>query len=224
MMNSRQLVLDLPFRTAQGRADFFVAMSNEEAVAWLDRWPNWPGHNLFLYGPEGCGKSHLLEVWRTKSKALVIKTSQLTQDNVKNIADYNSVALDQIDHNFEPELLLHLYNLLQERGAFFLLAGRVSPRQLQISLPDLRSRLLAVPVVRIMPPDDGLLVAVMAKLFSDRQVLVGQDVLSFLAARIERSFAAVEKIVNRVDEISLSGKRPITVHSARAAISGVEEE
>ena len=154
---------------------------------------------------------------------MIIKPSQITQSNVEKIADYNSVALDQLDQNCEPEPLLHLYNLLQERGAFFLLAARVPPRQLLISLPDLRSRLLAAPVVRILPPDDGLLVAVMAKLFSDRQVLVGQDVLSFLAARIERSFAAVEQIVNRLDQLSLSGKRPITVYSANAAISSIEE-
>lgn len=224
MINARQLVLDLPIRTAQGRAEFFVSMSNEEAVAWLDRWPHFPGHNLFLYGPAGCGKSHLIEVWRVKSKALVIKPSQLIQSNIEKFADYDAVALDGIDHKLEPEPLLHLYNLLQERGAFLLLASRVPPGQLQISLPDLRSRLLAIPVVRIFPPDDGLLVAVMAKLFADRQVLVGQDVLSFLAARIERSFAAVEQIVNHIDEISLSGKRPITVHSASAAISWIEEE
>ena len=222
-MNSRQLVLDLPFRTAQDRADFFVSMSNEEAVAWLDRWPDWPGLNLFLYGPEGCGKSHLLEVWRTKTEALVIKPSQLTQTNLENIGAYNSVALDEIDHNFEPELLLHLYNLLQERGSFLLLASRYPPRKLLISLPDLRSRLLAVPVVGIRPPDDELLVAVMAKLFSDRQVLVNQDVLSFLSARIERSFSAVEQIVNHLDALSLSGQRPITVPTASAAILSIEE-
>ena len=148
----------------------------------------------------------------------------MTHANVENIGAYKSVALDQIDQNFEPEVLLHLYNLLQERRSYLLLASRFPPRQLQITLPDLRSRLLAVPGVRILSPDDDLLVAVMAKLFSDRQVLVNRDVLSFLSARIERSFVAVEQIVHRIDELSMSGQRPITVRIARAAILSIEEE
>ncbi len=223
MIKSDQLVLDLPFRTALGRAEFFVTQSNEKAVAWLDRWPDWPGPAIFLHGPEGCGKSHLIRVWCTKSEAVAIKPAQLTIAAVPEIAGYGSVALDQADHIVEHEPLLHLYNLLREQGGSLLLACRTPPRQLRIPLADLRSRLLAAQAVRILPPDDRLLIAVMAKLFSDRQVLVGQDVLAFLVARIERSFAAAERAVNRLDHVSLSGQRPITVHSASAAISSFDE-
>ena len=222
MIKTAQLVLDLPFRTALGRADFFVTQSNEEAVAWLDRWPDWPGPAIFLHGPEGCGKSHLIQVWCTKSDAVAIKPAQLTNAAVPKIAGYGSVALDQADHIVDYEPLLHLYNLLREQGGFLLLACRIPPRQLWIPLADLRSRFLAAQAVGIQPPDDELLLAVMAKLFADRQVRVGQEVLSFLVARIERSFAAAERAVDRLDRISLSGQRPITVPTASAAISSFD--
>jgi len=222
MIKSDQLFLDLPFRTALGRVDFFVTQSNEAAVAWLDRWPDWPEPALFLYGPQGCGKSHLIRVWCTRTGAVAITPAQLTLAAVPEIAGYGSVALDQVDYIVEYEPLLHLYNILREQGGFLLLASRIPPRQLSIPLADLRSRFLAAQAVGIQPPDDELLLAVMAKLFADRQVWVGQEVLSFLVARIERSFAAAERAVNRLDRISLSGQRPITVHTASAAISSFD--
>src|SRR3954471_12046435 len=64
--------LEFPHRASFAGADFLVSTSNEAAVAWLDRWPDWPGPGLALYGPPGCGKSHLADVWRLKSGAVVL--------------------------------------------------------------------------------------------------------------------------------------------------------
>jgi DnaA regulatory inactivator Hda len=219
-----QLILDLPARKSQGRADFLVTGSNSDAVAWLDQWPDWPGHALCLYGPKGSGKSHLLHLWCAQTQARRITPAQLLDANVPELAALGAVALDDAGADLgaaasPAEPLLHLYNLLREQGGYLLLAARQPPKQWQIALPDLRSRILAAPAVGIQAPDDQLLVAVMAKMFADRQVRVGADVLSYLAARIERSFAAAEAAVIRLDRTSLSGQRPITVPLARAAMA-----
>ncbi|MBT4487732.1 MAG: DNA replication protein [Rhodospirillaceae bacterium] len=219
MNTADQLILELPLRTAQGRADFLVTGSNADAVAWLDRWPDWPGPAMCIHGPEGCGKSHLLQVWCAQTKAIAIVPAQLTTASVPNLAARGAIALDMADAVVDPEPLLHLYNLLAEHGGFLLLASRKPPIQWGLSLADLRSRVLAAPSVGILPPDDRLFMAVMAKMFADRQVRVGQDVLLFLAARIERSFAAAERAVTRLDHNSLSGQRAITVRSARALLA-----
>lgn len=223
MSATQQLVLDLPARKAQGRADFLVTDSNSEAVAWLDRWPDWPGHALCLFGPQGCGKSHLLHLWRARARARPLTTAQLLAGDVPEIAAHGAVALDDAVglEGDAQKMLLHLYNLLREQGGFLLLAARHPPMRWRLSLPDLRSRLLAAPAVGIQAPDDQLLLAVMAKMFADRQVRVGPDVLSYLAARIERSFAAAEAAVVELDRASLSGQRPITVPLARAAIKSI---
>ncbi len=214
-----QLILDLPVRAAQGRADFLVTGSNDEAVAWLDRWPDWPSPAMCIFGPEGCGKSHLLQVWCARTEAAAIMPENLTAASVPELAARGAVALDRAEAIVNPEPLLHLYNLLAEQGGFLLLADRKPPRQWRLPLADLRSRLLAAPAAGIEPPDDRLLMAVMAKLFADRQVRVAPDVLSFLVARIERSFAAAERVVKHLDHNSLSGQRPITIHSARAVLA-----
>jgi len=218
-----QLILDLSVRQAQGRADFLVTDSNTDAVAWLDQWPDWPGPALCLYGPKGCGKSHLLHLWCARTNARRITPAQLNGTAIPELAAHGAVALDDVvtpqGEIAAMEPLLHLYNLLCEQGGYLLLTGQRPPRQWQVSLADLRSRLLAAPAVGIQPPDDQLLMAVMAKMFADRQVRVGPDVLFYVASRIERSFAAAEAAVIGLDRISLSGQRPITVPLARAAIA-----
>ncbi len=77
-MTSRQLALDLGHRPAYGQGDFLVSDSNADAVAWLDRWPDWPAGGLALWGPPGCGKSHLVNVWRARSGARLLTTDELT--------------------------------------------------------------------------------------------------------------------------------------------------
>ena len=57
-------VLGLPLSVGQIG---LVAPSNEAAVAWIDRWPDWPGSALVVHGPPGSGKTHLAEVWRARS-------------------------------------------------------------------------------------------------------------------------------------------------------------
>jgi DnaA regulatory inactivator Hda len=220
-----QLILDLSVRQAQGRANFLVTGSNADAVAWLDQWPDWPGHALCLYGPKGSGKSHLLNLWCMRTNARRIALEQLNDASVLELAAHGTVALDDAvtpqGTIVEMEPLLHLYNLLREQGGYLLLTARRPPRQWQVPLADLRSRLMAAPTVGIQLPDDQLLVAVMAKMFADRQVLVGPGVLSYVASRIERSFGAAAAAVIDLDRTSLSGQRPITVPLARAAISAI---
>ena len=77
-------------------------------------------------------------------------------------------------------------------------------------MPDLASRLRALPVVALAPPDDALLRAVIVKLFADRQLAVDESLVGYLATRIERSFAAARAAVDALDREALRLKRPVT--------------
>ena len=130
--------------------------------------------------------------------------------------------VDDADRNLgETEAeraLLHLVNYVREGGGGLLLTGATAPARWSARLPDLASRLSAAPAVGIGPPDDALLAAILAKLFHDRQVQVGADVVAYLVSRIERSFATARDIVARLDETALRAKRPITVPLVRRVI------
>lgn len=210
---SEQLILALPHRTAYGREDFLVAPSNEVPVAIIDRWPDWPGMAVALTGPAGSGKTHLAEVWRDRSHARSITGPELRIADVPELLSASALVIEAANE-LSPEgeqALFHLLNLAHVEKAFVLMLARPAPGQWQIKLPDLASRVKALPTVSLSEPDDALLGAIMLKLFADRQLRVPENLVPFLAQRIERSVDAARRIVKAIDEASLSGKRPVTI-------------
>ena len=214
-----QLPLELGFRPALGRADFLIAPCNAAAIAWIDRWPAWPGTALALWGPAGSGKTHLVEVWRARSKAVAIEPGQLTSAAVPNLLGAAQAAAIDDAESTDAEALLHLFNLLTERRGHLLLAAREPPARWGLQLADLRSRLLASPAVAVEAPDDALLGAVLVKLFGDRQLRISEDLIAYLLPRIERSFASAQEIVAALDRAALAGQRAVTVKLAREILS-----
>ncbi len=195
-----QLAFNLGHRQAQGREDFWVSVCNKDAVAWLDKWPDWPGPALVIFGPASCGKTHLLQVWK-KGKG----------DKAVILDDASKIAGDRA----EEEALFHLYNRMKEQGGHLLLAAEKPVKEWPLVLPDLKSRLLAEPAVAIGSPDDELMAVVLTKLFSDRQIFVPQEVVQFILSRIERSFLALREIADKIDRKALSEKRPVTIPLVR---------
>ena len=219
-----QFALDFGFAPAFGRDDFLVAPSNAEAVAWLGRWPDWPSRGLALYGPPGCGKSHLLAAFAAAQGGAVMAASALTAEAVPALVeDHRLLLLDDLEGLADSAALFHLYNLGREAGRFLVVAARQPPARLELGLADLASRLATLPAVAIGAPDDALLAAVLVKLFADRQLKVGLDVVSYLLGRIERSFAAAGRVVAALDRVSLAERRPITVPLARMVLEAEGE-
>lgn len=211
-MSPQQLPLDLPHRRALGRDDFLVAPSNDAAVAWIDRWPDWPFPVLVLHGPAGSGKTHLAQVWCMKADA--------TTDVA---ADAASVLVDDADRAAGDaageEALFHLIERIKARRGALLLTGRESPSRWPLRLPDLRSRLNAAMVVGIDAPDDALLAGVALKLFADRQLEIGVDALDALLARVERSVEGVARAVAEIDRAALAAKRRVTTQLVRDVLA-----
>lgn len=205
-----QLPLDLEYRPALDMADFVIAPGNRDAVAWIDRWPDWPSHALAIHGPRGSGKSHLAHVWQARSGAVFLARAS---DEMPP-----AVALDE-PQGWPEDALLHLYNGLREAGGHLLIVSETPPARWPVALPDLASRLASVPAVALAAPDDDLLVAVMAKQFADRGLEVNEDVLRYVASRVERSFAAAADMVTRIDRAALAQQRRVTLALARDCLS-----
>ncbi len=204
-------------------ADFLVAPCNQDAVAWVDRWPDWPSPALILYGPRGAGKSHLARVWCARCSAILTDGGSFVNLLPDRLGEANTVVIDPLDIPFDEEALLHLYNVLAERNGQLMIVTGSAPSRWEIGLNDLRSRLLACPAVGIGSPDDGLIGAVMVKQFADRQLRVDPEVLTFLLARMERSFAAASGLVAALDQAALAEKRRITVPLARRVLESLDQ-
>ena len=200
----RQLIFDLPHREARGRDDFLVTESNARAVALVDAWPNWPANAMILSGPAGSGKTHLAEIWAQAAGAARIAATALTAEIVPPLLEQGALVIDDAPGDaLDERALFHLLNLARESRASVLLIAREPPVQWAVALPDLRSRLLAIPVIAIDLPDDTLLRGVLLKLFADRQIPADEALLDYLVRRMPRSFAAARSIVTELDRRSL---------------------
>lgn len=227
MQNAQQIPLEFPVRVAHAREDFMVGESNKDAVQWIDQWPEWPAPALFLCGPVASGKSHLAAVWQTGSKAVSIKPQDLIENEAELLASAGSaLVIDGVDPWLGDEqaetTLFHLYNILKEQGGTVLLTTRAAPSHIDFAIPDLASRFRAAPCATIKSPDDTLLQNIIVKMFADRQIEVGEDILKYLMPRIERSFKSVSDIVAKSDELALSKHRPVTISIIRDALIALQ--
>lgn len=225
MTPTAQLPLDLPVRTALGREDFLVTGANALAVETIETWPAWPGGKLALTGEPGSGKTHLSLVWASLSGAQVIAARDVRAGGAppRHIAveDVDTIATLPADQRTGiEETLFHLYNAVTASGGTLLVTGRTPPARWDIALPDLASRLHAIPVARIEPPDEALMAALLVKLFTDRQLKVNPRLIAYLVPRIDRSFAAAKDMVERLDREALARGRKLNTSLAADLLRG----
>ena len=207
----RQLSLPLGHRESFDRTDFLCGPSNETALALIDRWTDWPARAIALIGPEGSGKSHLAAIWAKAAGARVIASGAIDARLVPEALASGALAIEDADRGaFDEAALFHLLNLAREQMAYILITARQAPVGWPTRLPDLASRLRALPVATLDPPDDALLAAVLVKLFADRQLAVDARLIAFLVHRIERSFAAARAAVAELDREAMRLQRPVS--------------
>ena len=216
MTSSGQLPLAFDHQTASGIEDFMPASSNRDALAWIERWPDWPAPALVLHGPAGAGKTHLAAIWAARCRGLDLGSEP---GDTLELDASRCYLIDPAEPVTDEVALLQLYNRLKEDGGHLLLTAGKPVAQWTIDLPDLRSRLAAAPSAAIGPPEDQLLAALFLKLFDDRQLKVPEPVIRYLLTHMERSFAAAHRLVDALDHLSLERQRPITIPLARLALS-----
>jgi chromosomal replication initiation ATPase DnaA len=207
----RQLALALPHAESLTRDNFLEGPANAAGLALVDSWPDWPNRIMLLVGPEGSGKSHLAAIWAEEAGARSISAHALTAAAVPGALATGALVVDDLKSpDIDERALFHLMNLAREEAASVLITARSPPTALQIELRDLRSRLRAVPTVLLLAPDDQLFRALIVKFCADRQLTVDETVVSYLASRIERSYAAVRQAVELLDTEALRLGRPVT--------------
>lgn len=200
--------------------DYLLSRSNAAAVELVDRWPNWVHPAAVVVGPPGAGKTHLAHVWAARSGAGSIPAADLSDDAIALLSRHGALVVEDIDRTpFDHRVLFHLLNLTREKGFTVLVTSRQAPGELDIALPDLRSRLRALPLATIEAPDEPLLKAVLVKLFADRQLDVEPHVIGYLALHMDRSMQAANEVVAEADRLALAKQRRVSRAVAAEALA-----
>jgi chromosomal replication initiation ATPase DnaA len=212
---SRQPRLALRRPAPKLRSDFIVSPSNADAVRAVDAWPGWHAGCLALVGAEGVGKSHLARAWAQAADAAILTPDQHPPPGETSSLIGHPILFEDADRTRADDLLFHLINMAGERGGGLLLTARTPPSAWPATLPDLRSRLNALPVAELSAPDDKVLDGVLRKFFGERSIVPSDDLIAYLVRRIERSVPVARDIVRRLDEAHGIDHRPVTRALAR---------
>jgi chromosomal replication initiation ATPase DnaA len=204
----RQLALALEHVESYARDDFLPGSCNAAALELIDSWPDWPAGAMALVGPEGAGKTHLATIWAAASGARVISGHALAETMLRSALATGALVIEDAAAITDERALFHLINLARQEGAYLLFTARTTPTAWPVVIPDVISRLRAMPVVTLQAPDDVLLRAVIVKLAADRQLGIDDSVVRYLSTRIERSFAAARAAVIALDNEALRQGRP----------------
>lgn len=192
-----QIALPLDWPVADADEDFLISEANRAAFDHLKRWSVWPVMATLVTGPRKSGRSLL-------GRIFVRKTGGRLFDDAES---------------HDEEALFHAWNQAQQSRRPLLIVADVPAPMWDIALPDLRSRLTATPHVEIGEPDDPLIGNLIMKLLGDRGVAVPPELPQFLVPRIERSYVAVQQVVDALDRAALSHHRRITVAMAKRALA-----
>ncbi|MFZ5705049.1 MAG: HdaA/DnaA family protein [Pseudomonadota bacterium] len=194
-----QIALPFQWPAEENERDFIVGDANRTAVRHLEHWSLWPVMASVLTGPRKSGRSLLGRIFAAKTGGRFI-------DNAEGQ---------------DEERLFHAWNAAQADRKPLLLAADQPPARWKIKLPDLRSRLLASQHVAIEEPDLALMTALVEKLINNRGLDARPDVVRYVVPRIERSYVALARLVDALDEAALARRRPITLAVAKEALAAI---
>jgi chromosomal replication initiation ATPase DnaA len=218
------LPLSFEARRSYARADFVSGDGNAVALALIEAWPEWPARACAIWGPHGSGKTHLAHIWQAASNATIIEARALNDELVAGLAPGAAFLIDGGDVVRDGKAFFHLINFVQQSGGWLLLTGAEAPQRWATDVPDLHSRLTAVPGAELHMPDEVLLARVLLKLFADRQLKLPEALIDYLVPRLQRSFAEAERIVVLIDSLALQQKRNISVDIGAQALAQLGAE
>lgn len=220
----RQIAFELPSAPPKMTRDAFViGESNERAVRTMEAWVASPEPFLAICGPESSGKTHLALILTDMMKAHYHRAPASDDGDALRATEADAV-IDGADRAASPSVLLAAMEGAAAARRRLVLVGRGDPADWAGGLKDLETRLNAASRITLSEPDEGLLRAVMAKLFRDRQLRASEAIADCAAHRIPKTFAAAQKFVAALDAVSIETGQPIGLKLAREIVANLSEE
>ena len=202
---SDQIYFNYQFTENNDKENFFVNITNQDAYnAIISKSLD---QNIFLFGPEKSGKSHILNIWKNNNDAIFFS------DNFRYIIETKrNVALDNIFENKSEEEIFHIINHCKIHNLKILVTSSIHLVKCDKVLPDLYSRLRSFYHTKINQPDDEMCKIILTKLFYEKQIIVkNKEIFDFIFNRVTRTYNNIYMLVEKIDKLSLEKKRQLTI-------------
>ena len=207
-----QLVFKFPFKTTYFEKDFFVSTNNFEAYKLIESYPKWPEKRINIFGPNGCGKTHLINILSKKLKLLPIDAKKFDEKINNLVEKFDCIVIENYRGNINENLFYSFINQVLQNDKILIINSLIKIKNYKIDLIDLKSRLDSFLEIQINLPTDDLIRVIISKTFSDKQIDLSNKNLEFIVKNIERSYDKILKFTKDIDNISLSTGKSININ------------
>ena len=215
-----QLVFKFPFKTKYYEQDYYVSSNNFSAYRLIESWPNWPSKWVNIFGPKGCGKTHLSNILKKKINLIhMIDAKKVDNEIISKFEKLDCLIIDNYEKNIDEKIFYSLLNQSKQSDSYLLVNSILPLGNIKFDLKDLRSRTESFINLGIELPTDDLLRVIISKSFSDKQIEITPKISEYIIKNIERSYEKVFKFIKEIDDLSLSSGKSININLIKKVLN-----
>ena len=215
-----QLVFKFPFKKKYYEQDYYVSSNNFSVYRLIESWPNWPDKWVNVFGPKGCGKTHLSNILKKKIKSVdIFDASKIDNQTILRIEKLHCLIIDNYKKNIDEKIFYSLLNHLKQLDKYFVINSILPIKKMKFELEDLKSRSEVFVSLGIELPTDDLLRVIISKSFSDKQIDISPKLSEYIIKNIERSYEKVFKFIKEIDDLSLSSGKSININLIKKVLA-----
>ena len=218
---SEQLIFNFPFKKNYLQQDFYVSKNNFNAYKLIESWPRWPSRLINIFGPTGCGKTHLVNILQSKIHSIIISSNKISDEIFKIYKTKECLIIDDFENNFDEKILYSIINQAYQDNKYLIISSSISVKKFDIKLLDLKSRFSSFIDIGIDLPTDDLIRVILTKNFSDKQIKVSQKNIEYILKNIERSYEKINTFSNSIDSLSLTKAQPIKLNLIKKVLDEI---
>ena len=208
-----QLVFKFPFKAKYYEQDYYVSSNNFSAYRLIESWPNWPDKWVNIYGPKGCGKTHLSNILKKKIENVkIFEAKSFTQSMLAELEKLDCLIIDNYEQNIDENFFYTILNHLKQLDIYLVINSLLPIKKMELRLKDLNSRADSFVSLGIELPTDDLLRVIISKSFSDKQIDISPKISEYIIKNIERSYEKVFRFIKEIDDLSLSSGKSININ------------
>ena len=208
-----QLVFKFPFKTKYYEQDYYVSSNNFSAYRLIESWPNWPDKWVNIYGPKGCGKTHLSNILKKKINVIeILDAKKIDEEKMFKFEKLDCLIIDNYENNIEENFFYSILNHFKQLDTYIVVNSFLPIKNMKLQLKDLKSRTESFVSLGIDLPTDDLLRVIISKSFSDKQIDLSPKISEYIINNIDRSYEKVFRFIKEIDDLSLSTGKSININ------------
>lgn len=189
----------------------------------LEKWPFKIKDNFVcMVGEKGSGKTHLSSIWAERLGADIINPSSDIFNKWYGIVSSENTqkyfVLDDADLINDDILLFYIYNTIKEKNAYLLMTAMTAPIKWDLKFKDIKSRLSTLNIIRIQKPNEHAIISIIEKMLLQRGIVTKENVIEYIANRIERSYESINYWINKLDSLLIDKKSKLSIKTVRDII------